>query len=274
MNNSIQAEVHTLTGAYVCDALGPEERAAFEAHLSECAACETEVAELREVTAILGIAAAEQPSARLKQLVDARIRVTRQQPPVVAARAAESPESQHSQQQSQRSASVAEGGRAPGAKRRSASRWAGWALAAALAGVVAGLSVHAASQQRQITSISAQASAIQQLLSAPDATTVHASASSGGQGVVVYSRSRGEAAVVLTGLPALPSGRTYQLWLMDSGGAATARSIGLVGGSGTSNSPVLADALDSATTVGLTIEPAGGSAKPTTTPIMVVSIGA
>jgi anti-sigma-K factor RskA len=259
MNNSSQAEVHTLTGAYVCDALWPEERAAFEAHLSECAACETEVAELREVTAILGIAAAEQPSANLKQLVDARIRVTRQQPPVVAAQTPESP--------------AAGLGQTSGPKRRPASRWAGWALAAALAGVVAGLGVHAASQQRQITSISAQASAIQQLLSAPDATTVHASASSGGQGVVVYSRSRGEAAVVLTGLPTLPSGRTYQLWLMDSGGAATARSIGLVGGSGTTGSPVLADALDSATTVGLTIEPAGGSAKPTTTPIMVVSIG-
>jgi anti-sigma factor RsiW len=263
MSNSIQAEVHTLTGAYVCDAIGPEERAAFEAHLSECEACETEVAELREVTAILGIAAAEQPSANLKQLVDARIRVTRQQPPVVSAQTPETPQS----------ATSAEGGQVSDPKRRSASRWAGWALAAALAGVVAGLSVHAASQQRQITSISAQASAMQQLLSAPDATTVHASASSGGQGVVVYSRSRGEAAVVLTGLPTLPSGRTYQLWLMDSAGAATARSIGLVGGSGTSNSPVLADALDSATTVGLTIEPAGGSAKPTTTPIMVVSIG-
>ena len=261
MSNSIQAEVHTLTGAYVCDAIGPEERAAFEAHLRECEACETEVAELREVTAILGIAAAEQPPATLKQLVDARIRVTRQQPPVVSAQTPETP------------APTPDVAQPQGPKRRSASRWAGWALAAALAGVVAGLSVHAASQQRQITSISAQASAMQQLLSAPDATTVHASASSGGQGVVVYSRSRGEAAVVLTGLPALPSGRTYQLWLMDAGGAATARSIGLVGGSGTSNSPVLADALDSATTVGLTIEPSGGSAKPTTTPIMVVSIG-
>ena len=257
--NSIQAEVHTLTGAYVCDALWPEERVAFEAHLRECAACETEVAELREVTAILGIAAAEEPSANLRQAVYARIQVTRQQPPLVAEQPPE----------------VAEGDQAaPSFRRRSASRWAGWALAAVLAGVVAGLSVHAASQDRQITSISAQASAIQQLLSAPDAATVHASVSTGGQGVVVYSRSRGEAAVVLSDLPTLPSGRTYQLWLMDSGGAATARSIGLVGASGTNGSPVLADALDSATTVGLTIEPAGGSAKPTTSPIMVVSIGA
>jgi anti-sigma-K factor RskA len=263
MNNSIQAEVHTLTGAYVCDAIGPEERAAFEAHLSECAACETEVAELREVTAILAIAVSEQPSANLKQLVDAQIRITRQQPPLVSPRPPEPP----------RAPAGAEPGTF-GPKRRSASRWAGWALAAALAGVVAGLSVHAASEQRQITSISAQASAMQQLLSAPDATTVHASASSGGQGVVVYSRSRGEAAVVLTDLPTLPSGHTYQLWLMDSGGAATARSIGLVSGSGTTGSPVLADALDSATTVGLTVEPAGGSAKPTTAPIMVVPIGA
>jgi anti-sigma-K factor RskA len=247
----MQADVHTLTGAYVCDALGGEERVAFEAHLGECAACETEVAELREVTAILGMAAAEEAPASLKQAVDARIRVTRQQPPVVA-----------------------DLSQTPGVGRRLVSRWAGWALAAVLAGVVAGLSLHVVSQQRQITSISAQASAMQQLLSAPDAATVHAAVSTGGQGVVVYSRTRGEAAVEVTGLPGLPSGRTYQLWLMDSAGVASARSIGLVGAGGTSGSPVLADALGSATIVGLTVEPAGGSAKPTTVPIMLVSLGA
>jgi hypothetical protein len=145
-------------------------------------------------------------------------------------------------------------------------------VAAVLAGVVAGLSVHAVSQQRQITSIGAQASAIQQLLSAPDAATVHAKVSTGGQAVVVYSRGHGEAAVVLTGLPVLPAGRTYQLWLMDSGGAAAARSIGLVTAGGTNSSPVLADALGSATTVGLTVEPAGGTAKPTTIPIMLATL--
>ena len=262
--NSIQAEVHTLTGAYVCDAIEPAERVAFEAHLSECADCATEVAELREVTAIMGMAAAEEPPASLKQTVYARIQVTRQQPPLVAAK----PPAATTQ------APAADTGKDHGTRRRSASRWAGWALAAVLAGVVAGLSVHAASQQRQITSISAQATAIQQLLSAPDAATVHASVTTGGQAVVVYSRTRGEAAVVLSGLPTLPSGRTYQLWFMDAGGAATARSIGLVSASGTNGSPVLANALESATTVGLTIEPTGGSAKPTTSPIMVAAIGA
>jgi anti-sigma-K factor RskA len=262
----MQAEVHTLTGAYVCDALGSEERAAFEAHLAACSACATDVAELREVAAIMGIAAAEEPPASLKPAVDARIRVTRQQPPVVAA--PPTPTTLPAKP----STTITEQRQVPRAGRRLLSRRAGWAVAAVLAGVVAGLSVHAVSQQRQITSIGAQASAIQQLLSAPDAATVHAKVSTGGQAVVVYSRGHAEAAVVLTGLPVLPAGRTYQLWLMDSGGAATARSIGLVATGGTDGSPVLADALGSATTVGLTVEPAGGTAKPTTIPIMLAPL--
>jgi anti-sigma factor RsiW len=43
-------------GAYVLDALPPEEAAAFETHLASCLECQTEVAELREVVGILPLA--------------------------------------------------------------------------------------------------------------------------------------------------------------------------------------------------------------------------
>jgi anti-sigma factor RsiW len=35
------ADLHTLTGAYVLHALSESERAAFERHLADCAACAT-----------------------------------------------------------------------------------------------------------------------------------------------------------------------------------------------------------------------------------------
>lgn len=52
-------EVHNLTGAYVCDALGEAERAAFEAHMAQCSECADEVRELREVAAIMAVAVAQ-----------------------------------------------------------------------------------------------------------------------------------------------------------------------------------------------------------------------
>ena len=70
-------EVHSLTGAYVCHALDPAERAAFERHLAACPTCVQEVAELEETAAVLAAAAAQTPPGRMKGAVDDRIVVTR-----------------------------------------------------------------------------------------------------------------------------------------------------------------------------------------------------
>ena len=60
-------------GAYVLDALDPEERAAFENHLRGCSMCQAEVAELRQVVDVLPLAAdvAEPPSALRGRIMDA-----------------------------------------------------------------------------------------------------------------------------------------------------------------------------------------------------------
>lgn len=243
------SEVHTLTGAYVCDALSEAEREAFETHMSRCPECTAEVAELREVAALMALAVAERPPAALKDAVDARIRVTRQVPPIVP-RAAEEPE-----------------------PRRDVGRgWrAGWAVAAALALVVAGLGWHAIDQQNEIDSLNHTSTQVSQLLSAPDSTSTKVQVTGGGSALLVDSRSRDEAAVLFTGLAQAPAGKTYQLWLMTSDGAA--RSVGLMQGA-SPNSPVIVEGLSGEAQVGMTVEPAGGSAQPTTTPIMVAALGA
>ncbi|MPZ87723.1 MAG: hypothetical protein GEU81_06525 [Nitriliruptorales bacterium] len=76
------ADVHSLAGAYAVDALPEDERRFFERHLAECAACQTEVDELRETAALLGGAAHEPPPPSLKTNLMAQVDVTRQLPPL------------------------------------------------------------------------------------------------------------------------------------------------------------------------------------------------
>lgn len=257
--NAMGAEVHTLTGAYVCDALDETERAAFEAHLARCQDCAQEVAELRETVAELGMAAAADPPPQMRAAVDAALRVTRQLPPTVT---------QIGQAREQRER-----------RRRNRAAWAGWAVAAALAGVVAGLSIQNVSQQHvlntarhQLSSASAQSAALASLLSAPDAHSGAGGVRGGGTALVVVSRSRDEAAITLADLSEPPSGKAYQLWMigpdgMRSGGVVAVDAHGTTG-------PILAKGLGDAQSVGLTVEPASGSQQPTTAPILLLPMPA
>lgn len=240
------AEVHTLTGAYVCDALGGQERAAFEAHMAQCPECAAEVRELREVAAIMAAAVAQRPPASLKAGLDARIAVTRQTPPVTD-ELAEVPAP-----------------RGPMLRVR-----AGWSVAAVLALLVAGLGWRTIDQQHQISALDSRSTQISQLLAAPDAYTARLAVAGGGSALLVDSRERNEAAVAFTGLPSAPAGKTYQLWLMAPDG--TARSVGLMPAA--SAAPVLIEGLAGEARIGMTIEPAGGSAAPTTIPVMVAALG-
>lgn len=242
--STMDPEVHALTGAYVCHALDLAERSAFERHLAQCATCASEVAELQETTALLASAAAETPPARLKTAVDARIAVTRQIPPIIA----HVPARQHAA--------------------RPRRRWftaVGWGLATGLAAVVAVLGVQVDNQQHQIDQAARHNSAISTLLSAPDAHTDSVAVRTGGTGMVLVSRSHDEAAITINGLTKLSPHQTYQLWMIGpsgirSGGLLPAEAAGAV----------LAHGLGDAQTIGLTVEPAGGSAQPTTTPVMLL----
>lgn len=74
-------DLHTLTGAYVLDALTGEELEAFAAHLGHCPACTQEVAEFRATAARLAAAAALPAPAPMRQAVAHRIETVRQLPP-------------------------------------------------------------------------------------------------------------------------------------------------------------------------------------------------
>jgi anti-sigma-K factor RskA len=247
VTNIAEAEMHALSGAYVCDALGEDERAAFEAHMDQCPQCVAEVRALCEVTAIMAVSVSQRPPASLEAALDARIGATGQVPSATD--------------------TAAGGPTARGPLRRVR---AGWAVAAALALLAVGLAWRTVDQQHQISALNAQATQISQLLAAPDAYTARVPVTGGGSALVVHSRSRDEVAVTFAGLSQAPAGKTYQLWLLAPDGSA--RSVGLMPAAPAR--PLLVEGLVGESKVGMTIEPAGGSAKPTTTPVMVAALGA
>ena len=78
---------------------------------------------------------------------------------------------------------------------------------------------------------------------------------------MVASNRKDAAVVVLRDLWQLPADQTYQLWLIDS--SKTTHSIGLAAGNKAGEQPrLIAGGVTGKFAFGLTVEPAGGSAKP------------
>lgn len=122
-----------------------------------------------------------------------------------------------------------------------------------------------------------QDDAIAAVLAAADAVVASAATTAGGTATVVASRSGAAMVFTSSGLPVLPPTSVYELWFI---GPAGVRAAGLVpspsAGSAPAGSeatePVLASGLLGGDAVGVTVEPAGGVAAPTTTPIVVLTL--
>jgi anti-sigma-K factor RskA len=247
LNSDVNAddERHLLSGAYVLDALNSEERLAYEQHIAECPRCQAEVAELRSAASELGVAVAEQPPSDLRARVLAEVDRTPQDQPVA-------PVVDLKDHRQRRSARIFQA---------AAAVFAVLALAVAAWGV---------SAHRDASDAKQQAAAVRAVVAAPDAEVIHAAGQGGVSANLVVSPSLGQSAFVADGLAAPPSGKTYQLWYLDSSGAA--RSAGLVTTSDGKSTQLLQGSIDGATTVGVTVEPSGGSAQPTTKPILAISL--
>jgi len=231
-------DLHVFTGSYVLDAIGEAEREEFERHLQNCPTCDAEVRGLRETAARLALACAVTPPARMEQQVLAATYRTRQLPPLPADR--------------------------PRRERRVLRfprRVAVLAAAASVAAAVA-LGITQLSAQHQLDH--ARDTAIARVVTAPDARVEAARTSAGGNVTVVTSAALHEAVVSTSGMASLPSSRVYQVWVMSPSGA---RSAGLMHGSSLLASPVRPG-----DRIGITVEPAGGTSKPTTTPIAVLPV--
>ncbi|MET7279452.1 anti-sigma factor [Kribbella sp. NPDC005582] len=236
-----EPDVHTLTGPYVLDALPDDERTRFEAHLAECQFCTAEVAELREAAIKLATQVETAPPGHLKASVMDAIENVRQLPPLVSG----TPEVVADKRYSRRSV---------------------FALAAA-ALVIAGAGGVAVDQYRDKQAAVEANQQMASVLAQPDAKTSHGGIAGGGQATVVMSARADAVVVVLHDLRKPPSGKVWQMWLMDA--SQKARSIGLTSGD---VATVIQGGVVGQTTFGLTEEPAGGSPKPTTDPVAVFAM--
>ncbi|MGF7237125.1 MAG: anti-sigma factor [Frankia sp.] len=226
----IPPDTHTLTGAYALDALDDHERASVERHLAECPVCADEVEQLRAVAALLGSAAAEPPPPSLRDAVLAGVEGTRQLPPRLPSR-----------------------GRASRTRRL-------YAVAASVAAgvVLAAFGVVAVDQHDQLNQARRQAADLGAFASAIAATTSHPVA---GGGTLAAAAAGDHVFVSARDLPALPGGRVYQLWLT---GPTGIRSLGVVDGQSGGVDRLVTASPSEALAVKVTIEPAAGSAQPTT----------
>jgi anti-sigma-K factor RskA len=260
-------DLHALAGAYALNALDGDERDRFERHLRGCRACESEVRGFAATAAALAVATAAEPPPELKQRVLAAAAVTRQSPPAGAEGAGATA-----------GAEGAGGARTTGHRRpRATAPRRSWlprlAVPVAAAGLVAAAVLGGVTvwTQHQLTTAQAENQAITAVLAAPDAQIASARTSAGGIATVVASHSAGSMVFTSAGLHALPPSSVYELWFLGK----TARPAGLLPPARAGRTaPVLASGLKAGDKVGVTVEPAGGSSSPTTTPIVVLTLSA
>jgi anti-sigma-K factor RskA len=239
--------LHELTGVFALDAIDGLERDRFEHHLTRCASCAHEVRGLQETATRFALAVTARPPAELKERVLGLADRTRQLPPA-----------QHRHV-------------------RPTEPWALWLrrlaipLAAACLVVAVVLGVLLGMARSQLDSARTEQRQVAAILNAPGARIVSARTALGGSATVVVASRLHELVFTSRGMPRQPSSKVYQLWLLRSNGSAT--SAGLLSiAPGGSTVPVLASGLEPGDRVGVTVEPAGGTARPTTTPIVVLSV--
>jgi len=266
-------DLHTLAGAYALDALEPgAELTRFTRHLNRCQSCASEVHGFREVATAMAFAANAEAPAEMRDRVLTAAARTRQLPPEIRT---------HARPRKARQA-------------RTRVPWLPWlsgAVATAAIAVAVFFGFAQAHTQQQLNQAKAQNQtltqlqarveaeltqakehdqALAQILGAPHVQLLSHSTTKGGVAVVVLDAATRKLVVATSGLPALPAGKVYQLWLI---GPVKIVSAGLLptAQSGVT-SPVVATGLVKGDKLGLTVEPAPGSKQPTTTPILALPI--
>jgi len=229
---------------YALGAVGPEERAGFEAHLAECAACRSDVQSYREVVGLLALAApaaAPAPALRDRVLAEAR-------------------------------------------RVRSIGRPPAWPWLAAAASLVLALAAgygywsaraDGIALRSVLDSTRARLDSANQLVTAIlDSTVGTADLAATGKPPsmrLFWNRARNVVVVAAFDLPPAPAGRTYQLWAIKKGQAPVSL--------GTFNTAPGGRAVVTLRMPGgfkpdlsaVTEEPAGGSPQPTQQPFLVGS---
>lgn len=248
-----------LVGLYVLDALDDVERARLERRLRDDPQLQDEVDRVRAVTAALAqVTPAVDPPPSLRPALMRQIAETSQDLPDDRTPGSHQPRTRHPDGRPQQSDVPS----APDVDRRRRLRVVLAGAAAAAAVATAGVAVTQPwADDQKPAPVTAQ-----RVMDATDAST-HSAGAGDGPITVVTSAQQDRAVLSAQQMPPAPAGTVHQVWFLDAG--QRARSAGIMQGSG----PWLLEGpAAGAAAVAVTVEPAGGSRQPTSTPLATVKL--
>ena len=254
-----------LAAGYALGSLTPAETAAYEAFLARSPSAREEAEEFQRVAAALTLDTPPvNPPAQLKARILAQVAATPQRP--AASDAALQPD-ELADAGDEDPASLGP------AALRARARWTRRptiVLAAAAAAIVlfAGGAIVGGVLGGGTSLQQAQSPTLAQIISSPDSQRASVPIADGGTATLVWSGELGKSALFVDGLDAPPADKTYELWYMRGDSAASA-GILQVGQDGKSWQ-VLEGTMQGGDSVGVTLEPKGGSSAPSGTPIVVI----
>jgi anti-sigma-K factor RskA len=117
-----------------------------------------------------------------------------------------------------------------------------------------------------------QSDPLNQVMQAGDVRQATVEVTGGGTATVSVSPSKDAIVVKMNNVPAPPPGKVYQMWLIPKDGSAPV-SQGLMDAEALSK-PAVVKGIRTAAALGITVEPAGGSASPTTPTVAAATLGA
>lgn len=248
-----------LLGAWALDAVDDVERAAVERAIREDPEVAAEARVLRETAAMLAGSQAAPPPPALREAVLAAVATTPQESAPAAGRTAGTSREAHLPT----TVPAATAGRS-GSARRAAPRHQRWLAAAAVLLAAAVPGTLAVQQAQRARLAEDQVASITEALARPGAELLSADVTGGGRAVAVVGDEG--AFFTVRDLPDLGGDQDYQLWVIDDGGPTSAGIVEARGGLASTE----LDQVPDGAVLAMTVEPAGGSAQPTTTPIVAM----
>jgi Anti-sigma-K factor rskA/Putative zinc-finger len=187
--------VQELLGVYALDAVDPDEAELIARHLLDCPRCRAEVADHREVSALLAYSGAPAPPELWERIV-----ASLEEPPpaLVLAPVSQLP-------------AGAERNRFGTRGRVVSLRPAAVAFAVAAASII-GLGVEVVRLDRRTSPSVALPAVVKSAMGDPSARVVNLRSASGNQTVDAVLLPNGQGYITQANLAKLPAGRTYQLW--------------------------------------------------------------
>jgi anti-sigma-K factor RskA len=281
-----ETDAASLTGAYALDALTPEERDAFEAEFSDSESLRHETTELLDTAVLLGLATDPvQPSPALKASIMDRIASMPQLPPLAAPATPATVSAPEADAPSPAGPSAPvtavpalEATSTPTAEptageRKAQTRWftrpaVVLAGAAAVIGLVAGggvlVNTVGEAQNRQV-----MADRLAEINAADDTQRAVSDVSGGGTATLVWSNELLLSALIVDGVDPLPGDKVYELWYIGEETGARPAGTFTIDDDGKVWS-VLEGEMQAGDAVAVTVEPRGGSERPTGVPVVAI----